>query len=67
MVRNKQLPSLPKYHDSVKFKPDLSMLTLPRQPTEEDSMLYRQYYFRFGMTPELRSHLVTVLDGIRNK
>ena len=61
MVRNKQLPSRPRDHDSVKFKPDLSMLTLPRQPTEEGSMLYRQYYFRFGMTPELRSHITTVL------
>ena len=24
-------------------------------------MLYRQYYFQFGMTPELRSHIATTL------
>ena len=38
------------------------MLTLPEQPTEEGSMLYRQYYFRFGMTPELRSHITMTLE-----
>ena len=61
MVRNKQLPPRQRERELVKFKPDLSMLTLPEQPTEEGSMLYGQYYFWFGMTPELRSHITTTL------
>ena len=38
--------------------PDLTMLPVPEVPTEEGGLLYRQYFCRFGMTPELRKYLM---------
>ena len=36
---------------------DLSVLTLPTKPKSQGSMLYRQYYYQFGMTTELKEQL----------
>ena len=38
--------------------PDLTMLPIPKIPTEEGGVLYRQYFCRFGMTPELRKYIM---------
>ena len=38
--------------------PDLTMLPIPEIPTEEGGLLYRQYFCRFGMTPELRKYIM---------
>ena len=34
------------------------MLPIPEIPTEEGGVLYRQYFCRFGMTPELRKYIM---------
>ena len=38
--------------------PDLTMLLIPENPLEEGGVLYRQYFCRFGMTPELREYIM---------
>ena len=38
--------------------PDLTMLPIPEIPMEEGGVLYRQYFCRFGMTPELREYIM---------
>ena len=38
--------------------PDLTMLPIPENPLEEGGVLYRQYFCRFGMTPELREYIM---------
>ena len=40
--------------------PDLTMLPVPEIPTEEGGLLYRQYFCRFGMTPELRKYMMQI-------
>ena len=40
-----------------KTRLDLSVLTLPVKSKSQGSMLYRQYYYQFGMTSELREQL----------
>ena len=44
-----------------KSKPDLSLLTLHKKPTSEGGMLYKQYYYQYGMTPDLKGLLMTNL------
>ena len=38
--------------------PDFTMLPIPENPLEEGGVLYRQYFCRFGMTPELREYIM---------
>ena len=38
--------------------PDLTILPIPEIPMEEGGVLYRQYFCRFGMTPELREYIM---------
>ena len=38
--------------------PNLTMIPIPENPLEEGGVLYRQYFCRFGMTPELREYIM---------
>lgn len=37
--------------------PNMDNITLPSKPEDEGSVLYRQYFIKFGMTEELRNRL----------
>ena len=62
MVRSKQISKgerrMPR---PEKGKIDLSVLTLPTKPKSQGGMLYRQYYYQFGMTSDLKEQLVKKL------
>ena len=58
MARSKQLPKELRGKakaETTKF--DLSVLTLPMKPKSQGGMLYRQYYYHFGMTTALQEQL----------
>ena len=58
MTRSKQLLKRePRKTKTERSKFDLSVLTLPTKPKSQGGMLYRQYYYQFGMTPDLREQL----------
>ena len=58
MARSKQLlKGKPRKAKTETSKFDLSVLTLPMKPKSQGGMLYRQYYYQFGMTPDLREQL----------
>ena len=58
MARSKQLlKEEPRKTKTERSKFDLSVLTLPTKPKSQGGMLYRQYYYQFGMTPDLREQL----------
>ena len=52
-VARKEPTGLPR----ATYSPDVDRMTLPTRPTDEGNLLYKQYYVKYGMTPNLEQEL----------